>query len=79
MHKIQFLNPDKFVFSQRFSSTRGGGCLPFKSGVPNASSEYMRKGYFLRSFRKLVKIVEMFFENVMDRFLVFLALLVIKF
>ena len=46
-------NPEKFHFCQWFLPTEGGGCLPHKSGVPYASSEYMREGYFLGSFRKL--------------------------
>ena len=45
-----------------------GGCLPTKSGVPNACLEYMRDSKIHRkagSFRKLVKIGEMLVELLM--------------
>ena len=43
------------MFSQRFSSTRGGGCLPTFSGVPNACLEYMRDSKILRKAGSFIK------------------------
>ena len=59
-------NPDKFVFCQWFLPTEGGGCLPHKSGVPNACLEYMRRSYFSEKSWKFYKIVEMLFELLID-------------